>query len=71
MFHRPQFAAPGRAKYRTSLTFVSAAGLRTVQQPGLELGNCQPSLLERHGFFKSEEHQLLEIVAPELTIGQS
>jgi urease subunit alpha len=35
MFYRPQFAAHGRAKYRTSLTFVSAAGLSSVQQLGL------------------------------------
>jgi urease subunit alpha len=35
MFYRPQFAAHGRAKYSTSLTFVSAAGLPSVQQLGL------------------------------------
>ncbi len=35
MFYRPQFAAHGRAKYRTSLTFVSAAGLSSAQQLGL------------------------------------
>jgi urease subunit alpha len=29
MFYRPQFAAHGRAKYSTSLTFVSDAALRT------------------------------------------
>src|SRR5476651_2230335 len=30
MFYRPQFAAHGRAKYSTSLTFVSDAALRSV-----------------------------------------
>ena len=34
-FYRPQFAAHGRAKYSTSLTFVSQAGLPSVQQLGL------------------------------------
>ena len=35
MFYRPQFAAHGRAKFSTSLTFVSQAGLASVQQLGL------------------------------------
>jgi len=34
-FYRPQFAAHGRAKFSTSLTFVSQAGLPSVQQLGL------------------------------------
>ncbi len=34
-FYRPQFAAHGRAKFSTSLTFVSQAGLPNVQQLGL------------------------------------
>jgi urease subunit alpha len=33
MFYRPQFAAHGRAKYSTSLTFVSEAGLRRGELP--------------------------------------
>ncbi len=35
MFYRPQFAAHGRAKFRTSLTFVSAVGLSSAQELGL------------------------------------
>ncbi len=34
-YYRPQFAAHGRAKYSTSVTFVSAAGLDTVRSLGL------------------------------------
>jgi urease subunit alpha len=33
MFYRPQFAAHGRAKYTTSVTFVSEAGLRSGNLP--------------------------------------
>jgi urease subunit alpha len=33
MFYRPQFAAHGRAKYSTSVTFVSEAGLRSGKLP--------------------------------------
>jgi len=33
MFYRPQFAAHGRAKYSTSVTFVSDAGLRSGSLP--------------------------------------
>ncbi|TLD72330.1 urease subunit alpha [Phragmitibacter flavus] len=37
MFYRPQFAAHGRAKYKTSLTFVSQAGLEAgVKELGLQ-----------------------------------
>jgi urease subunit alpha len=35
MFYRPQFAAHGRAKYSTSVTFVSEAGLRSGTLPGV------------------------------------
>ena len=35
MFYRPQFAAHGRAKYATSLTFVSEAGLRSGKLPAV------------------------------------
>ena len=35
MFYRPQFAAHGRAKYSTSLTFVSAAGYGHARSLGL------------------------------------
>jgi urease subunit alpha len=35
MFYRPQFAAHGRAKYSTSVTFVSEAGLRTGKLPAV------------------------------------
>ena len=35
MFYRPQFAAHGRAKYSTSLTFVSAAGYDHARSLGL------------------------------------
>ena len=34
-FYRPQFAAHGRAKYSTSLTFVSEAGLRSGKLPAV------------------------------------
>jgi urease subunit alpha len=33
MFYRPQFAAHGRARYSTSLTFVSESGLRSGKLP--------------------------------------
>ena len=39
MFYRPQFAAHGRAKYSTSITFVSDAALRS--------GNLQPLQLAK------------------------
>ncbi|HET6408152.1 MAG TPA: urease subunit alpha [Chthoniobacteraceae bacterium] len=35
MFYRPQFAAHGRAKFSTSLTFVSEAGLRSGKLPAV------------------------------------
>jgi urease subunit alpha len=35
MFYRPQFAAHGRAKYSTSVTFVSEAGLRSGKLPAV------------------------------------
>jgi urease subunit alpha len=35
MFYRPQFASHGRAKYGTSLTFVSEAGLRSGKLPAI------------------------------------
>jgi urease subunit alpha len=35
MFYRPQFAAHGRAKFSTSLTFVSEAGLRSGKLPAI------------------------------------
>ncbi len=35
MFYRPQFAAHGRAKFSTSLTFVSDAGLRSGKLPAV------------------------------------
>jgi urease subunit alpha len=38
MFYRPQFAAHGRAKFSTSATFVSAAGLETGALDSLKLG---------------------------------
>jgi urease subunit alpha len=34
-FYRPQFAAHGRAKFSTSVTFVSEASLRTGKMPEL------------------------------------
>jgi urease subunit alpha len=34
-FYRPQFAAHGRARYSTSVTFVSDAGLRSGKLPGV------------------------------------
>jgi urease subunit alpha len=34
-FYRPQFAAHGRAKYSTSVTFVSEAGLRSGKLPSV------------------------------------
>ena len=34
-FYRPQFAAHGRAKFSTSITFVSDAALRSGQLPAL------------------------------------
>ena len=33
MFYRPQFAAHGRAKFATSITFVSDAALRSGKLP--------------------------------------
>jgi urease subunit alpha len=35
MFYRPQFAAHGRARFSTSLTFVSDAGLRSGKLPAV------------------------------------
>ena len=35
MFYRPQFAAHGRAKFSTSVTFVSDAALRSGKLPAL------------------------------------
>jgi urease subunit alpha len=35
MFYRPQFAAHGRARYSTSITFVSEAGLRGGKLPAV------------------------------------
>jgi urease subunit alpha len=35
MFYRPQFAAHGRARYSTSLTFVSGAGLESGNLPAV------------------------------------
>lgn len=35
MFYRPQFGAHGRARYATSLTFVSEAGLRSGKLPSV------------------------------------
>jgi urease subunit alpha len=35
MFYRPQFAAHGRARYSTSVTFVSDAGLRSGRLPAI------------------------------------
>jgi urease subunit alpha len=37
MFYRPQFAAHGRAKFSTSVTFVSAAGLESGALDALNL----------------------------------
>jgi len=39
-FYRPQFAAHGRAKYSTSITFVSAAGLANKRTHELGLNKC-------------------------------
>ncbi len=38
MFYRPQFAAHGRAKFSTSVTFVSGAGLESGALDSLKLG---------------------------------
>jgi len=38
MFYRPQFAAHGRAKFNTSVTFVSDASLRSGKLASLNLG---------------------------------
>jgi len=39
-FYRPQFAAHGRAKFSTSVTFVSEAGLRSGKLPALGKRPC-------------------------------
>ena len=47
MFYRPQFAAHGRAKFSTSITFVSDAALR---------GNQLPALSKRLSAVKNTHH---------------
>ena len=40
MFYRPQFAAHGRAKFSTSVTFVSDAALRSGKLDALSLAQA-------------------------------
>jgi urease subunit alpha len=56
MIYRPQFAAHGRAKYSTSLTFVSDAALRSGGLASLEL---QKSLSAVKNTRKVTKHHLL------------
>jgi len=56
MIYRPQFAAHGRAKYSTSLTFVSDAALRSGSLASLEL---QKSLSAVKNTRKVTKHHLL------------
>ncbi len=56
MIYRPQFAAHGRAKYSTSLTFVSDAALRSGGLAALEL---QKGLSAVKNTRKVSKHDLL------------
>jgi urease subunit alpha len=56
MIYRPQFAAHGRAKYSTSLTFVSDAALRSGN---LEVLQLQKGLSAVKNTRKVSKHDLL------------
>lgn len=52
MFYRPQFGAHGRAKFNTSLTFVSDAALRSGRLADLGLGKTLSAVKNTRGVTK-------------------
>ncbi|HEY5892897.1 MAG TPA: urease subunit alpha [Chthoniobacterales bacterium] len=54
MFYRPQFGAHGRAKFKTSLTFVSDAALRSGKLADLGLGKTLSAVKNTRGVTKRD-----------------